>query len=118
MFANTDEALSLYQTPHFPEAIDALRGEGVLAVVTRSEKGSIVIEGDEAHEAPAFPVGRVVDTTGAGDMFSAGFLAGLAQRRRSRRLALGSARSPPPRSSSISARDRSSRSPPWRAKTI
>jgi len=78
LFANTDEALSLYQTTHFAEAIDALRREGVLAVVTRSEKGSIVIEGHRTHEVPAFPVERVVDTTGAGDMFSAGFLSGLA----------------------------------------
>jgi len=78
LFANTDEVLSLYQTTHFAEAIDAVRREGVLAIVTRSEKGSIVVDGHRTHEVPAFPVARVVDTTGAGDMFSAGFLAGLA----------------------------------------
>ena len=79
LFANSDEILSLYQTPHFEEAIDAARREGALAVVTRSEKGSLVVDGPRTHEVPAFPVARVLDTTGAGDMFSAGFLAGLAR---------------------------------------
>jgi sugar/nucleoside kinase (ribokinase family) len=79
LFSNTDEILSLYQTPHFSEAIDAVRREGVLAIVTRSEKGSVVIDGGATHEVPAFPVAHVIDTTGAGDMFAAGFLAGLAK---------------------------------------
>ena len=79
LFANSDEVLSLYQTPYFAEAVDALRREGVLAVVTRSEKGSLVVEGRRTHEVPAFPVARVLDTTGAGDLYSAGFLAGLAK---------------------------------------
>jgi adenosine kinase len=79
LFANSDEILSLYQTPHFAEAIDAVRREGALAVVTRSEKGSLVVDGCRTHEVPAFPIARVLDTTGAGDMFSAGFLAGLAK---------------------------------------
>ncbi|MBV8661929.1 MAG: adenosine kinase, partial [Hyphomicrobiales bacterium] len=79
LFANTDEILSLYQTPHLTEALDAVRQEGVLAVVTRSEKGSIVIEGEATHEVPAFPVAKVVDTTGAGDMFAAGYLTGMAR---------------------------------------
>ena len=79
VFANTDEACSLYETPHLSEALDALAKEGVLAVVTRSAKGSIVVEGDATTEAPAFPIEKLVDTTGAGDMFAAGFLAGLAR---------------------------------------
>ena len=79
VFANTDEALSLYETPHLPEALDALGREGVLAIVTRSEKGSVVVEGDKTIEVPAFPIARLVDTTGAGDIFAAGFLAGLAR---------------------------------------
>ena len=79
VFANTDEILSLYETPHFDEALDALRAENVLAVVTRSEKGCVVVEGDRTWEAPAFPIAELVDTTGAGDMFAAGFLAGLAR---------------------------------------
>ena len=81
LFANTDELLSLYETPHFDEALDALRAEGVLGIVTRSEKGCIVVEGESTWEAPAFPIARLVDTTGAGDMFAAGFLAGLARGR-------------------------------------
>jgi len=79
IFANTDEILSLYETPHFDEALDALRAEGVLGIVTRSEKGCIVVEGEATWEAPAFPIAKLVDTTGAGDMFAAGFLAGLAR---------------------------------------
>ncbi len=79
VFANTDEILSLYETPHFDEALDALRAENVLGVITRSEKGCVVVEGDRTWEAPAFPIAKLVDTTGAGDMFAAGFLAGLAR---------------------------------------
>ena len=79
LFANTDEVLSLYETSHFEEALDALRARRVLGVVTRSEKGCVVVKGDETWEAPAFPIGRLVDTTGAGDMFAAGFLVGLAR---------------------------------------
>ena len=81
IFANTDEVLSLYQTPDFNEALDNLRAEGVLGIVTRSEKGCIIVKGDETWEVPAFPIAKLVDTTGAGDMFAAGFLAGLARRR-------------------------------------
>jgi len=81
IFSNTDELLSLYETPHFDEALDALRAEGVLGIVTRSEKGCVVVEGENTWEAPAFPIERLVDTTGAGDMFAAGFLAGLARGR-------------------------------------
>jgi len=79
IFANTDEILSLYETPHFEEALDALRTEHVLGVVTRSEKGCVIVEGDATWEAPAYPIEKLVDTTGAGDMFAAGFLAGLAR---------------------------------------
>jgi sugar/nucleoside kinase (ribokinase family) len=79
LFANTDEILSLYETPHFDEALDALRAEKALGVVTRSAKGCIVVEGDKTWEAPAFPIHKLVDTTGAGDMFAAGFLVGLAR---------------------------------------
>jgi sugar/nucleoside kinase (ribokinase family) len=79
VFANTDEALSLYQTPHLSEALDALAAEGVHAVVTRSEKGSVIVEGEGRTEAPAHAITKLVDTTGAGDLFAAGYLAGLAR---------------------------------------
>jgi len=81
IFANTEEILSLYETPHLTEALDALRAEDALGIVTRSEKGCVVVQGEATWEAKAFPVARVVDTTGAGDMFAAGFLAGLARGR-------------------------------------
>ena len=79
IFANTDEALSLYETQDFAAALNALGAEkGLTAVVTRSEKGSVVVRGAERREVPAFPIARLVDTTGAGDMFAAGYLTGLA----------------------------------------
>ncbi len=79
IFANEAELQSLYQTSDFDSAIKALRGDIDVAVVTRSEKGCLVIGGDSIEAVPAFPVERVVDTTGAGDLFAAGFLSGLAR---------------------------------------
>jgi sugar/nucleoside kinase (ribokinase family) len=79
IFANTEEVLSLYQTKKFEDALEALRSEGVLGVVTRSERGCVIVEAQATLEVPAFPIDRLVDTTGAGDMFAAGFLAGLAR---------------------------------------
>src|SRR5580704_466375 len=78
LFANENELRSLYQTTDFDAALAALRGDARFAVVTRSEKGCIVIEGANTIASPAFPVTRVVDTTGAGDLFAAGFLFALA----------------------------------------
>jgi len=79
LFCNEAELHALYQTADFDTAIAALRGDARRAVVTRSAKGSIVVAGPRTIEAPAFPVDRVVDTTGAGDLFAAGFLFGLAR---------------------------------------
>lgn len=77
VFANEAELLSLYQTNDFNGALTQLRGDANLAVVTRSEKGCVVLSGDKATAVPASPVKQVVDTTGAGDLFAAGFLFGL-----------------------------------------
>ena len=59
------------------KAFDAARREGKIAALTRSEKGSVVVKGSETHAVPAAPVAKVVDTTGAGDLYAAGFLFGL-----------------------------------------
>jgi sugar/nucleoside kinase (ribokinase family) len=77
LFANESELHSLYQTGDFDTALELLRNENILAVVTRSEKGSLIISRDETHAVNAFPIEKLVDTTGAGDLFAAGFLTGL-----------------------------------------
>jgi adenosine kinase len=79
IFANEGELHSLYQTAEFETAIAALRKDIDTAVITRSEQGCLVLGPDGIEAVPAFPVDRVVDTTGAGDLFAAGFLSGLAR---------------------------------------
>jgi len=79
IFANEAELRSLYETADFDAALAALRADVGTAVVTRSEKGCVVVSPDGIESVSAFPVERVVDTTGAGDLFAAGFLSGLAR---------------------------------------
>src|ERR1700712_5466903 len=77
IFANEAELHSLYQTADFDTALKQLRADTKLGVVTRSEKGCVVASKDGVVAVPSFPVQQMVDTTGAGDLFAAGFLFGL-----------------------------------------
>ena len=79
LFANEDEICSLYQVDNFDDALQQVRGHCKIAALTRSEKGSVIISGDDVHVIDAAPVKKLVDTTGAGDAYAAGFLYGLTQ---------------------------------------
>jgi adenosine kinase len=79
VFANESELRSLYETGDFDTALAAVRKDAALAVVTRSEKGCVVVSGNSTEAVPAAPIERLVDATGAGDLFAAGFLVGHAR---------------------------------------
>lgn len=79
LFANESELHALYQTADFETAIDALSKEKTLAFVTRSAAGCVIVDNGATQSAPAAPIGKLVDTTGAGDLFAAGALFGLAR---------------------------------------
>ncbi len=79
VFANERELHSLYETADFDTALNAMRNDAKLAVITRSEKGCLVVTREETDAVAASPVARVVDATGAGDLFAAGFLVGLSR---------------------------------------
>ena len=76
VFANSHEIKSLYQTSSFDEALELIRRDCAMAAVTRSAKGSVIVRGDETVVIQATKVHQVVDTTGAGDLYAAGFLFG------------------------------------------
>lgn len=79
-FANEHEILSLFEVEDFDEALQRTRALGKIAALTRSEKGAVIANGKEMHVIDAEPA-TVVDTTGAGDLFAAGFLFGLARKK-------------------------------------
>jgi adenosine kinase len=79
LFANESELKSLYETADFDAALAVLKRDAKLSVVTRSEKGAVVVEGNRTEAVSAFPIERIVDATGAGDLFAAGFLHGFAK---------------------------------------
>jgi sugar/nucleoside kinase (ribokinase family) len=76
LFANESEIMSLYEVATFDEALQRVRGHCEVAALTRSEKGAVIVAGDELHVVDAEAT-HVVDTTGAGDLYAAGFLFGL-----------------------------------------
>jgi sugar/nucleoside kinase (ribokinase family) len=82
VFANEAEIISLYQVDGFDAALAAARAKPArINVLTRSAKGSMIAADSTVHHVPAEPIAKVVDTTGAGDLYAAGFLAGFAQDR-------------------------------------
>ena len=79
LFANEEEIFALTDTRDLSGAVAAVRGRSEIVVITRSEHGSLVVTAGETIEVPAVPVERLVDTTGAGDLYAAGFLHGVAR---------------------------------------
>ena len=79
LFANEAEITSLFEVATFEEAARTVQGLTKIAAITRSEKGSVVVTPTTRHAVEAFPVAKIVDTTGAGDQYAAGFMLGLAR---------------------------------------
>ena len=79
VFANEHELKSLYQTADYDTALELIRKDATAAVITRSDKGAVYATRDSVQSAPAAKIETLVDTTGAGDLFAAGFLFGRAK---------------------------------------
>lgn len=78
LFANEAEMTALFETSDFDAALAGIRGRVKIAAVTRGARGAVVLSEGEARAVAAEPVAKVIDTTGAGDQYAAGFLVGLA----------------------------------------
>ncbi|HEY7627863.1 MAG TPA: PfkB family carbohydrate kinase, partial [Ilumatobacteraceae bacterium] len=81
LFGNEMELMSLYEVDSMEEALRAVRKDCALAVITVGADGCMVVTHDDVLHSPAQPVEQVLDTTGAGDLFAAGFLYGYTRRR-------------------------------------
>jgi sugar/nucleoside kinase (ribokinase family) len=81
LFANEDEAKALFEVEDFDDVLQAFKPMNKIAAITRSEKGCVIARGAEVHVVDAAPVAKVIDTTGAGDQFAAGFMYGLTHNR-------------------------------------
>lgn len=81
LFANEAEIMSLYRTDSFADALQRVRSNRGIAALTRGDQGSVIVRGEESHVVAAESTEKIVDTTGAGDQFAAGFLFGLTQGR-------------------------------------
>ena len=79
LFANEDEIKSLFMQDSFEDAVSAIGEHVEIAAITRSEHGAVIIHKGEQIKVPAEPVEHVIDTTGAGDQFAAGFLYGFTE---------------------------------------
>jgi sugar/nucleoside kinase (ribokinase family) len=79
LFANEAELTALFQTDDFQAAVEAVRGRTAIAAVTRGAAGSVIVTPAAEHFVRAAAVDKVVDTTGAGDQYAAGFMFGLAR---------------------------------------
>ena len=112
LFANEPEICSLYEVDDFDAAVAKVSSHCSIAALTRSEHGSVIVSDGQRHVVPAVPV-KVVDTTGAGDLYAAGFLTGHTRGFRSS-SAPSSRRSRLRRSSRTSEPDRSARCKNWR----
>jgi sugar/nucleoside kinase (ribokinase family) len=77
LFANEDEAHALFEVENFDQIVEKVKAWGGVAALTRSAKGCVIVHGSQVHEIEAAPISKLVDTTGAGDQFAAGFLYGL-----------------------------------------
>ena len=77
LFANEVEISSLYEADELEQALELVRGQTRLAALTRGAQGSVLVAGARTERIPAAPVARVIDSTGAGDLYAAGLLYGL-----------------------------------------